>query len=320
LASTTPAFGTTLAKQYSTQSPQDSIREDATERDGPSTSSSDAAPRFRIDRRPRNTLRYPSIKRYGGVQSRDRVDGTKLHGHRGRKLQQNVEDLGINSLGGSAKAVILQDSKYTYYTNERRLADLKSEHLDLGKLLDAERGIVTADQVYRSIEELRPGIGHDKVVVSWEEFNKIVKALSDGFSTAQVQTYIHRFKQENGQLIGQRSATQNEEEKPADQSILEVRPWRPGLTPSIDSFDFDPLQGYAVSSYTSKQKIVLHIVRECWGVEAVELVEGIGQFEVVFQEQDLKLLTSMSIPNARSTANDYQLFPRHHFGKYSRSI
>lgn len=282
--------GTQISNRTYSQPRQESAFEDALEDENGSTNAQSDASSFRIRRTPVLDTRRPSVNRHSGTRSIGNGETTRFHGHKGRKLQENVQELGVKSLGGSANAVVLQDSKFTYYTHEAKIEDLTVERVDIGKRLDEERGIVSPDQVYQSINELRPGDGQEKVSMSWEEFNKHVKVLSEGFTTAQIQAYIERFKQENEKRSSQDVIPGPEEDQPSDEMLFEMRPWRPGVTSNGDSFHFDPLQGYAVSSYTSKQKVALQIVRECWEVEATDLVEGIGQFEVILKEQDLRLL------------------------------
>lgn len=239
-------------------------------------------------------------------------ESTKLHGHRGRKLQENIQDLNIKSLGESAKAVVLQDSKYTFYAHTYRMDDQEPEHVDIGKLLEAERGLVSPEQVRQSIDAVRPR--QERLVQSWEELNEIVMALSDGFTTAQMQGYVEHHKQHNRELVNPKtpiagktvalegaevdslhSVTQNVPPG-VSHTTLNVRPWRPGISTHADHFDVDYLQGYVVASHTAKHKIAIRIVRECWGMEAEELNDGIGQFEVDFAKGDLDLLSSMLTP------------------------
>ena len=318
----------TLAKRYSISIQQIACESTAQASEGatfaqrhneeePSSNSQDERLSFRIRRTPVLDIRRSSIKHTSRNVALDKKNATTLHGHRGRKLQETVKDLDFDSLGASAKAVVLQDSKYTYYTHEQRMKDMKAEYVDIGKQLDNERGIVTPDQIYRSIDTLQPQAS--RAVMAWEELNEFVKVLSEGFTTSQMQTYIERFNQEKA-VHGTHIIRHTSNLELTGKSTMAIRPWQPGLCKSSDAFKYDPLQGYAVSSYTSKQKVALKIIRECWNLEAVELVEGIGQFEVHLKERDLNLLAGLLDTLVNFPSKIVQESLNHHWLNYKKNI
>jgi hypothetical protein len=73
---------------------------------------------------------------------------------------------------------------------------------------------------------------------------------------------------------------------------LRATPWMPGVSGIVDHFDQDPLRGYSLQSHTSKQSLIVKILRECWMVELPEVADGIGQFEVQIRGYDLDLISS----------------------------
>jgi hypothetical protein len=74
--------------------------------------------------------------------------------------------------------------------------------------------------------------------------------------------------------------------------IQRISPWIPGISESDSYLDQDELQGYDLRSYTSKQRLVLRILRECWKLKLPFVEEGIGQVEVELAPGDFDLLLS----------------------------
>jgi hypothetical protein len=241
--------------------------------------------------------RKPFIDRKIKTASGTRVVGldgaAKLHGHRGRKLQEKIEDLKLNSLGDAATAVVLRDSKYTFYTHVARLKDQEAEHVDIEKLLEQERGLVSQEEVRSSIDALLPQ--ESQKPQTWEQLNEYVHVLSEGFTTAQLSTYIESFKMKS--TTGDVQEEDNEHLSP-DSHILGVTPWMPGVSQIAETFEASPLRGYVVASQTTKQKLAIKIFRQCWQLDVPEISEGLGQFEIQLARQDIDLLSSMFVHHA----------------------
>lgn len=240
------------------------------------------------------TRRKPFINRKFKATSGTRVVGldrtARLHGHRGRKLQENIEDLKLNSLGDAATAVVLRDSKYTFYTHVARLKDQEAEHVDIGKLLEQERGLVSQEEVRSSIDALRPQ--ESQIPQTWEELNEYINVLAEGFTTTQLATY---FESSKTKAIPGVILDDDNKYLTSDSHILGVTPWMPGVSQISESFEANPLRGYVVASQTTKQKLAIKIFRQCWQLEVPEISEGLGQFEIQLARQDIDLLSSMFV-------------------------
>lgn len=257
---------------------------------------------FKIHRIPAQDQRRSSLSSRKGYSRRNEDPYTKpgdqfkkgaarLHGHRGRKLQEKLEDLNTNSLGDAAKVIVLHDSKYNFYTHLNRMKDQPAKHVDIESLVMKEMGTVDPKEVTKSIDGLKKGPAPQ----TWEELNEVVRVLSEGFTYSQLLRYLEfasaltekvEFPEEK---LDEIQATVS-----PSRHISNVTSWMPGISNMSDHFDEDPLRGYYMPSHTSKQKIALKVIRECWKWDLPEVSEGLGQFEVQMSKSDLDLLTSMT--------------------------
>jgi hypothetical protein len=218
----------------------------------------------------------------------------RLHGHRGVKVRENLESLPTTSLGEAANVIVLRDSGITVYEKRDQMKDKEAEHIDiLGQLAD-ERGLIGEDEVNKNINGFRPNRGAS--LESWDDINRLVRELQDGFTQTQLERYIEVFEGKQ-EPISPVEEWVNEEETA---SILAITPWQPGISNDKDHFDNDPLRGYFLESHTSKQRVILRLLRECWMLELPELEEGLGQFEIKINLDDLMVLLSKIICISRS--------------------
>jgi hypothetical protein len=211
----------------------------------------------------------------------------RLHGHRGHKLRENLEKLTANSLGDPAQVIILRDSIFNLYDHEReKIQDVKPEHIDILGQLDEERGLVDQEEVNVNIDAFKPKEG--KEPLNWEGINILVRQLQESFTALQLERYVEKFDGRREPDLSPRQWVASEKGSP----ILFITPWQPGISPVEEYFDNDPLRGYYMESHTTKQRMILRIVRECWNLELPELKQGIGQFETQIQPEDLEMFLS----------------------------
>jgi hypothetical protein len=212
----------------------------------------------------------------------------RLHGHRGLLAKELQADLNGTALGNPAKALVLRESIFTLYNiNPDSLQDKEADHIDILGQLEEERGLVGWEEVEENINAFRP---KNDDVATWDDINELVRQLQNGFTTSQMEKYIQTFE---GKRDPERPpAPWYSKEKGA--SISRITPWQPGISPIQEYFDNDPLRGYYLESHTSKQRVVLRLLRECWMLELPELVEGIGQFEMLVRGRELEVLLCMS--------------------------
>ncbi len=230
-------------------------------------------------------------------QSVSRQPLGRLHGHRGLKSREDLENLQTTSLGEEANVIVLRDSGISVYEKRTKLEDKQAEHIDiLGQLAD-ERGLVGMEDVNSNIDGLKPQKGGEPE--DWNDINELVKQLQNGFTITQLERYIENFE-------GKREPINPPEEwisETETASILAITPWQPGVSGIKDYFDNDPLRGYFLESHTSKQRVILRLLRECWMVELPELEEGLGQFEMKINLDDLVVLLSELTQVSQQTLN-----------------
>jgi hypothetical protein len=208
----------------------------------------------------------------------------RLYGYRGHKLRENTEQLEVHALGQPAEVIILRDSKFNYYNVENVVETQEAERIDILERVNSERGLVGQKEVESNINEFKPEKREEPQ--SWDEFNGLVQALQNGFTVSQLEKYIENYG---------RGKKTKEQDFPSikDQAlILHVSPWMPDFAKSADRFDDDSLRGYSLDSYTTKQRVVVRLLRDCWKLQLPELEEGIGQVEVHIHSGDLDLLLS----------------------------
>jgi hypothetical protein len=213
----------------------------------------------------------------------------RLHGHRGVKLRENLESLQTTSLGEEANVIVLRDSMIKVYEQRDTLEDQQAEHIDILSQLADERGLVGKEEVNSNIDAFRPKTG--EAPEDWDDINNLVRELQDGFTITQLERYIENFEGKREPIDPPEEWVNNEDTA----SILAITPWQPGVSDITDHFDNDPLRGYFLESHTSKQRVILRLLRECWMVELPELEEGLGQFEMKINLDDLVVLLSKPI-------------------------
>ncbi|CAK7263620.1 hypothetical protein SEPCBS57363_000661 [Sporothrix epigloea] len=152
-------------------------------------------------------------------------------------------------------------------------------------LLGAE-GEVTQDEVFSYIDEMRPT---DEPILPEAVFNKAARDLADSFTVAQLHAYIRKYRKPTAQPTVYPWEVQR-------------RPWMPDAygddntgtakLKSIGPGSSHLLKGYIQSSMTNKERVVVQLMRECWGVSMWEVMETPGQLEVTVREVEFALLTA----------------------------
>ena len=206
-----------------------------------------------------------------------------LYGYLGHKLREKTETLQVDSLGQPAEVIVLRDSKFNYYNAEKIIEAQEVERIDILETVRSERGLVGQQEVEANINEFEPKEGEEPQ--SWDEFNGLVQALQNGFTVNQLEKYIENYG--GKKLKEQDSLSINNQAL-----ILQRSPWMPDFAKSTDEFDNDSLRGYYLESHTTKQRVVVRLLRDCWKLQLPELEEGIGQIEVHIRSGDLNLLLS----------------------------
>jgi len=207
----------------------------------------------------------------------------RLHGFRGHRLREKRAELNIDSLGKPAEVIVLRDAGF--HSNPRpEIEELKAiEKVDILTQLDSEKGLITQADVEKNIEEFKP----KTKIISWDELQKLQRQLVSGFTTSQLIKY--------SDAHGRRLKKRNEEPEldTRNDSIGVIRrrtEWAPGISETGDKFEESTLRGYDSEAFTHKQRLVLLLLRQCWQLEAQEVVESIGEVELGVRSIELELL------------------------------
>jgi hypothetical protein len=207
----------------------------------------------------------------------------RLHGFRGHRLREKRAQLNVDSLGTPAEVIVLRDAGF----NSRPLPDIEelkvAEKVDILKQLDAERGLITQADVEKNIEDCRP----EEKTISWTEFQHVQRQLVSGFTTSQLIKYLdaprHRQKKvEEGCEVGTREGSRG--------TIIGKSQWMAQVSETGDKFEENSLRGYDSEAFTPKQRLALLLMRQCWQMEALEVIESIGEVELEIASSDLELL------------------------------
>lgn len=202
----------------------------------------------------------------------------KLYGYTGQQLRENRETLNVKVLGEAAEVIVLRDSRISKHSHQYEEDVETKEGIDILAKLDEERGLVGWKEVESNIHEFRPN--KDRHPQTREEFSELLTGLQSGFTVSQLARYLQVHGQKNTAAL------------PITTSLLRISPWIPGISESDQRLDSDQLRGYDLQSYTTKQRLVLRLLRECWKLELPFVEEGIGQIEVELKPEDLDLLLS----------------------------
>jgi hypothetical protein len=232
--------------------------------------------RFHHTRRPLRLSRRP----LGGPNHISQHPLGKLYGYTGQQLRENRERLSVDVLGEAAEVIVLRDSKISNYSHTIEENVETRKGIDILAKLDKERGLVGWEEVETNIDEFRPK--EDEEPQTTLEFGQLLTDLQSGFTVAQLARYL--------QAHGQKD---KKAPKLSSTSLIQrISPWIPGVSESDSHLDQDELRGYDLQSYTSKQRLVLRVLRECWKLQLPFVEEGVGQIEVELKPGDLDLLIS----------------------------
>ena len=204
-----------------------------------------------------------------------------LYGYTGQQLRENREKLSVDVLGETAEVIVLRDSKINNYHNNRYEEDVETQQdVDILAQLDQERGLVGWKEVVENINEWRPTDGSRPQTRA--QFSELLTGLQNGFTVSQLAKYLQTY---GGKALADHGPI-------TASPALRISPWIPGTSKSEERLDGDHLRGYDLQSYTTKQRLALRILRQCWNVELLSIEEGTGQIEIEVKPSDLDLFLS----------------------------
>ena len=200
---------------------------------------------------------------------------------KGKRIYMKPEDLqGMETLGRPSEAIVMKDVGFIRRTTRASVEVEGEEHDNLVGVLDElaeERRDATAEEVQANIDELRP---LDSDVIPERVFMEIAEVLHRGFTAAQLRVYIHNNLREDSERDGLGGNYPWVEDK---------TPWIPGRANTSSPTDFH-LLGYVDKSTAPKRRMVMRLMRQCWGVSSRELNDRPGRLEVRIRDLEFSLL------------------------------
>ncbi len=214
------------------------------------------------------------IKRYDSSRKRR----PKRHVSGGRILTEATERLDAPMLGKPAHAIVMKEG--VFRKKRLPLLDLDDEHepTNIESLLGAYNEPATLEEARANIDELRPTT---ETSLTRKEFRKLQNTLTKGFLRSQLKDYIQEHR-----AAGRANAAAQ-----PYKWIKAVSPWVPLNGDSNTEEEIDrSLRGYLPQSSTEKERMVVQIMRECWGLSIQELSSGLGETQVWVQPSQFILL------------------------------
>ena len=256
---------------------------------------------------PDSTLRT----RLSGTTASERLAGI-------RRVRGDSTKLDIEALGQPAKILILRDwhMKTRAYDKAKRAEELRVEKSEVEdnlspseilKTLDAERGIIDSDGVCQNIRRLKEEwlskLGGTRILPTDAQYNELAKALLDGFTVPQLETYLTSTKHFD--------RTKSEPVQRQYSAGCILYPWVPGSTPfpaaalsrlnSTDPATVKHQAGLVPGAanedlhLTRKQAVVATILRRAWSLRTKEELQTVGELDMQLQPLHLDLLLNHSM-------------------------
>lgn len=170
-----------------------------------------------------------------------------------------------------------------------------------------EKGDLTDEEVFSNVEELRPG---DETILTEAEFEKCATALSEGFTGAQLHAYIEEHRQPLSQpthfrwerqrlpwvpegpevesVGGNANANANSKAAKLPDADQEARKAKKNRAQAVALM----MRGYAHARMTSKERLAVQLMRECWGISIRELMDVPGWLDVTVHRLEFALLVA----------------------------
>lgn len=232
------------------------------------------------------------VNQSGDVEYKIVAPRGKMRRIRGSTQREDRKQLGIKSLGEKSEVIVLRDvpdqpkHKGVKVINFQATAD--SAHSMTAEEIEAlfkKQKPAKRDEIEQAISDLRP---HEEVL-SREEFDQGLVALTKGFSKSQLKNYLHRHtpKKARNAQPEKKSVTA---ERTGDVKHLERTAWSAGVTevnrqlvagarsPSTPTDPSSPKQNLAASIYkiawnirieeeaTTEGELDLSLTPEQWGL------------------------------------------------------
>lgn len=225
----------------------------------------------------------------------------RIRGQRGFEFREHFKKLSVNSLGQPADVIVLRDALCDRpYRPEPKISERKKERIDILARLAAERGLIQQSDVNKNIEAHKPEDPEEPL--SEEDFHNLAKQLQQGFTIRQLSRYIEQHEKVQG--LESELRTNAGRSVPKNKPVVSRTAWMPGRSGSGEAFAENFMRGYEpekvefrgkiVSSLTQKYLLSLRILRECWQIDVNEVIEAVGEIELIIKPIYFELLLSKS--------------------------
>lgn len=200
------------------------------------------------------------------------------------KMVEDLSKLSVETLGKEAEVIVLREGG-DWFTKPFKEDERPSDPgLSLDEYADQDVSI-GMDTIMENIDGARPA----HRILSSREFKEVFDMLSKGFTSLQLEAYVERHM---------RQLEEGDETPftgvPSEASVrlpwvLEQSVWTPEVKDAVQEVE-PVLKGYVLKSMRPKQRLVMQLMRECWGISAQELMDGQGVLEVRVRDLEFKLL------------------------------
>ncbi|KAK4043814.1 mitochondrial inner-membrane-bound regulator-domain-containing protein [Parachaetomium inaequale] len=209
----------------------------------------------------------------------------RIYKSRGQIVSPEPEGLSIDILGKPGSAIVLRETpgrkkkpKVQHHMPDDDAADAQ---VDPASLLVDEEAAAVSEDILLNIHELKP---EGTRILTDRQFTQLKNTLVDGFTSAQLTRYVREY--ETIQQLSQEVDHAPE----AAPWILERQPWVPTVRKAVA--DVDPyLEGYITKGMVPKTRLVVRLMRECWGVSNQKVLDQDGYLSIRLRDVEFSLLT-----------------------------
>jgi hypothetical protein len=258
---------------------------------------------------------------------------TQYYKSRGKKLSAQNEALSVDVMGERSSAIILRSSEAKKKKKKKVSDKVASQQQDVVRseleapkaenpeakstdmeiletgetestsahinvVLESEDRYPSTSNSLRNIHELRPKSSQPLLTNDFEELKMKLEA---GFTASQLQQYVHTFHLIPPEPKVDAPQPKESQDTPTIQSpwMVKKHPWVPVVPVGPQETDVAELYHPDMSP---KEKLVLRVMRDCWGISSHRTLEVQGRLDVEMADTEFNLLLGMlNIPTLIST-------------------
>lgn len=210
----------------------------------------------------------------------------KKHYRKGHvRLVEDLPQLSVETLGQDAPVIVLRERGQWRRRPMKQDENSVDGSLKIQDHADQEEGI-GLDTIVENIDELRP----EHRILPARDFKDVFDILLKGFTAIHLETYIER----NRQRLAEGDETPFlgviPDELMSRPWIVSQSRWIPDVKDAVADVAH-PMKGYILKTMPPKQRLVMQLMRECWGMSVQELLHGQGVLDITVRDLEFRLLT-----------------------------